>query len=96
MPKSGEELAQALQQAQAESSPLDDFIQITKELARLELQYKLDSAEFYARFQAGQMGDALDFMCWATKYEIHENLKANLKYLLDVSAQYALPIPVMA
>ena len=36
-----------------------------RELATFEQRYGLDSATFYRRFQAGEMGDALDLVEWA-------------------------------
>ena len=74
MPQSGEALKRELQQALENTSPLDDFIQIIKDLAQFELKYNLDSREFFTRFQEGKMGDDLEFMRWATKYEIYQDL----------------------
>jgi hypothetical protein len=67
MPQSGEILRQELQKALENTSPLDDFIQIIRDLAQFELKYKLESQEFFTRFQGGQMGDDIEFMRWATK-----------------------------
>ncbi|HEY85840.1 MAG TPA: hypothetical protein G4N96_12105 [Chloroflexi bacterium] len=73
MPQSGKELTQRLQTALRNSSPLDDFIQLVKDLKQLETQYQMDSEEFFDRFQRGDMGDQITFIRWANKYEIYAN-----------------------
>ncbi len=92
MPKSGEALREELRKALSTASPLDDFIQLVRDLTQLELQHKLDSQEFFARFQQGKMGDDIEFMRWATKYEIYQEMKADMDRLFDVLAQYAVPV----
>ncbi len=94
MPPSGEALKQELRKALDNASPLDDFIQVIKDLTQFELRYKLDSAEFFTRFQQGQMGDDIDFMRWATRYEIHREMKAGMEQLFNALDQYALPVAV--
>ena len=78
IPQSGEELKQELQKALQNASPLDDFIQIIKDLTHLEDQYQLESSQFYERFQRGEIGDEVDFIRWANKYEIYEEIKAEM------------------
>lgn len=92
MPQSGDALRQELQKALESASPLDDFIQVIRDLAQLEHQYKLDSKEFFARFQRGEIGDHIDFVRWANKYEIYQETKAELERVFDLLAQYALPL----
>ena len=92
MPKSGEALREELRKALGAASPLDDFIQLVRDLTQLELQHKLDSQEFFTRFQQGKMGDDIEFMRWATKYEIYQEMKADMDRLFDVLAQYAVPV----
>jgi hypothetical protein len=92
MPSSGEALRQELQKALENSSSLDDFVQIIRELSQLEQQHNLDSEAFLARFQRGEMGDNVDFVRWANKYEIYQEMKGDLEHVLDLLAQYALPV----
>lgn len=92
MPQSGESLRTALQRALEEPSPLEDFIQLVRDLTQFELQYKLGSEEFFDRFQRGEMGDRIEFMRWANKYEIYQEMKANMEHLFELLTQYALPV----
>ena len=92
MPQSSKELKQALQNALENSSPLDDFVQVIKDLRQFELEYKLESDEFFSRFQQGEMGDDIDFIRWANKYEIYQEIKIELEHIFDLLAQYALPV----
>jgi hypothetical protein len=92
MPQSSIELKQALQNALENSSPLDDFVQVIKDLRQFELEYKLESDEFFSRFQRGEMGDDIDFIRWANKYEIYQEIKIELEHIFDLLAQYALPV----
>ncbi len=47
---------------------------ILLDLQRFEQSYGMSTLEFYARFRSGQMGDAEDFMVWASLYEAHVEL----------------------
>jgi hypothetical protein len=47
-----------------------------------EQQYKLSSAEFYARYQRGEMGDTADMIEWAGDYQHYVQLKAELEQKL--------------
>ncbi|OGO43311.1 MAG: hypothetical protein A2Z04_07825 [Chloroflexi bacterium RBG_16_57_9] len=91
MPHSSEEFRQALREVLENASPVDDFVAIVKNLTILEQGYGMDSADFYARFQRGEMGDAMEFMRWATKYEMYREMKEDLSETLDLLEQYALP-----
>ena len=92
MPQSGEELKQILKTILDKTSPLDDFIQIIKDLNQLEQRYQMPSEEFYLRFQRGELGDSLDFIRWANRYEIYQETKADLEQVFDLLEQYALPV----
>ncbi|MEW5956820.1 MAG: hypothetical protein AB1801_03780 [Chloroflexota bacterium] len=92
IPQSGEELKQILKAALDKTSPLDDFIQIIKDLNQLEQHYQMTSEEFYPRFQRGELGDSLDFIRWANRYEIYQETKAELEQVFDLLEQYALPV----
>ena len=79
MPQSGEELKRELQKALDSTLPLDDFVQVIKDLTELEHRHKMKSEEFFAQFQRGELGDSLDFIRWATKYEIYQEMKTELE-----------------
>lgn len=72
MPQSGEELKQVLREALENAAPLSDFIQVVRELTQLELHYVMGSEEFFVRFERGELGDDVDFVRWAIKYEIYQ------------------------
>ena len=55
------------------------------DLAEFEAKYEMNSATFYARFRAGEMGDAMDFMEWASLYDMHEGAVQRLSLLKSQS-----------
>lgn len=94
MPQSGELLKEVLSQELAKTSPLSDFIQIVRDLTTFELKHKLTSQEFFSRFQNGDMDDDIEFIRWANKYEMYQEMKSDMENLFDLLTQYALPISV--
>ena len=52
----------------------------------------MDSQEFFARFEAGELGDEIDLIRWAIKYEIYQETKAELEQVVDLIEAYALPV----
>jgi len=75
-------------------TPVDDFVTVVRSLAQYEQKYGMESQEFYERFQQGEMGDAPDFMRWATQYEIYQELKQDLDQVLAALERYAIPATV--
>ena len=55
--------------------------QLEADLAEFEQQYNLSSTEFYRQFQAGQIGDDMDYVEWASLVQMAENLKKRLHLL---------------
>lgn len=45
-----------------------------RDLLEFEQRYGMESSAFYQRFEAGQLGDAMDFFEWAGVYELREDL----------------------
>lgn len=45
-----------------------------RDLRTFEDRYGTDSATFYRRFEAGELGDAMDFCEWAGLYELRQDL----------------------
>ena len=43
-------------------------------LRKFEDKYGMSTVEFYARFMAGKMGDARDFIKWAGNFMIYQRL----------------------
>jgi len=50
-------------------------------LRDFETRYAMTSSIFYRRFQAGELGDAMDFFEWAGLYELRQDLVAKIARL---------------
>ena len=55
--------------------------QLRAVMDEFELKYEMDSDSFYTRFRAGELGDAMDFMEWASLYDMHEGAARRLAVL---------------
>jgi predicted transcriptional regulator len=55
--------------------------QLQADLAEFERRYDLSSGEFYQRFRAGQMGDDMDYVEWASLVQMVHNLEKRLELL---------------
>jgi vacuolar-type H+-ATPase subunit D/Vma8 len=88
MPKSGAELREHLQKTLEKTSLLDDFVQIIKEITQLENHYNMKSEDFYDQFQQGKLGDDIDFVRWATKYEIYQEIKADIPIITSKPTEH--------
>ena len=53
-------------------------------LREFESRYEMDSKKFYTRFEAGKLGDAMDFFEWAGLYELHQDLLSKMRRLEQV------------
>ena len=51
------------------------------QLAGFEERYGLESADFYARYESGEMGDAVDFVEWSAMVEMLVDAKERLALL---------------
>jgi hypothetical protein len=45
-----------------------------QDLRTFETRYAMDSETFYQGFEAGELGDSMDFFEWAGLYELHQDL----------------------
>lgn len=50
-------------------------------LAVFETRYQMPSETFYARFDAGELGDAMDFFEWSGLYELYREVIAKIQRL---------------
>ena len=57
------------------------LVQLERDLSLFEQQHDLSSDAFYARFLAGEMGDAMDLMEWASLHQMAERLKQRIGLL---------------
>jgi len=51
------------------------------DLLEFEQHYRLSSHDFYARYQAGQTDDRMDFVEWASLVQMTANLEQRLRLL---------------
>ena len=79
---SSEEFQQTLQEAWENSSPLDDLLEIAWQLAELEQKYDMKSADFVEKFGRGEMGDEMDFIWWASIYDLYLDLRERIERAL--------------
>ena len=75
----------AMSQVARDESALRD---IERDLAELEQQYQMSSEVFYRRWQAGELGDAADFMDWNALYQMACQVRERLNVLRDTSTPY--------
>jgi hypothetical protein len=52
-----------------------------RDLCEFEERYGMESGEFYRRFEAGELGDAMDFFEWAGLYELDQDIQAKIQRL---------------
>ena len=56
-----------------------------EELQKFEARYGMKSDEFYRRFEAGELGDAMDFFEWAGLYELRLDILEKIRRLESAS-----------
>ena len=65
------------------TSPIDALVALTKQLYEYEIQYKMDSAEFFTKYNQGETSDDEIFVEWAGNYQhylaLHQDLVARLQ-----------------
>ena len=74
MPASGRILREYLNTAYENTTAVDDFVLIIQELTKLEIKHDMPSSQFYQQFQSGMMGDGIEQIRWANKYEIYQEM----------------------
>ncbi len=63
-----------------------ELAELQERLQAFEAQYQMPSAEFYRRFRAGELGDAMDFVEWSVFYEMWESVRERLQVLAAEAA----------
>jgi hypothetical protein len=61
-----------------------DINDIEISLKEFEEKYGLESTEFIKKFESSEMGDEMDFMEWASLYDMKERLKNRLNIVKGV------------
>ena len=51
------------------TNPLDALIALAKQLTTYELQYQMDSSEFFSQYSQGNTSDDEDLVEWAGLYQ---------------------------
>ena len=57
------------------------LVELQTELVKFEEQFGMDSDQFEAKYQCGEMGDDADVFEWHTLYRMAQRLRANLQLL---------------
>ena len=86
-----EEFQWMLKEATARSNPVDELIELWRELYELEQRYGMSSAEFYEKYQKGELGDDGDIMHWAIVYDSFLRRKQLLEAALIREAVWRTP-----
>ncbi len=79
-----EELRLLVQEAEGNYDPVEELLQLERQLAQLEQEYQLESAEFYHCYQAGEMGDDMAYVAWAGRYRLYIRLKESISNSLKL------------
>jgi hypothetical protein len=65
------------------TSPLDALIALAKQLNTYEIQYRMESEEFFTKYSQGETSDDEVFVEWANNYQhylaLHQALEDKLK-----------------
>ncbi|OGO43625.1 MAG: hypothetical protein A2Z04_04460 [Chloroflexi bacterium RBG_16_57_9] len=52
-----------------------------RDLENFEKRFGMTSTDFYARFEAGELGDLMDYFEWAGLWELHQRLQEKIRRL---------------
>lgn len=66
----------------AYASSVDALTALVRSLVTYERRHKLASADFYARYEKGELGDSAEFIEWAGDYQHYLQLKEELEHKL--------------
>ncbi|HRJ41843.1 MAG: hypothetical protein KJZ86_10350 [Caldilineaceae bacterium] len=75
---SPETFAQQLREVSAQYDPVDKLLALERDMALFEQTHGLVSSEFFRRYQAGTMGDSIEYVRWVGRYKLYQNLKSLL------------------
>ncbi|MBI3799698.1 MAG: hypothetical protein HY268_22340 [Deltaproteobacteria bacterium] len=60
------------------TSPVDALAALVRSLVEYEQQHHLASADFYVRYERGELGDSAEFVEWAGDYRHYLQLKIGI------------------
>ena len=52
----------------------EEIKRLNRELKKFERRYKKVSSDFFDEFNKGRLGDDIDYVEWASLYQMHNNL----------------------
>jgi hypothetical protein len=55
--------------------------QYERDLQEFEMRFDMESPLFYRRFEAGELGDNMDFFEWAGLYELYQEVQSKVERL---------------
>ena len=68
------------------TSPVDALVAVAKRLSKCELQYGIESEDFFAQYMQGEMPDDAAFVEWANDYRHYLALRRGLEDRLNDAA----------
>ena len=63
-------------------SPVDALAALIRSLVEYERRHNMTSADFYARYERGELGDSAEFIEWAGDYYHYLQVKEELENIL--------------
>lgn len=61
------------------NSTQQDISDLEQRLKNFEKKYQMSSSQFYQQFQAGNLGDEIEFFEWSVFYEMWNNAQQHIK-----------------
>ena len=90
-----QQLVEILRAADEQYDPVEELLDLQRELLVVEQKQGITSAEFYQRYHAGEMGDAVEIVRWAALYRQYVQLKSMISDSLNVVVSInSVPLPV--
>ncbi|MCP4357600.1 MAG: hypothetical protein GY796_06250 [Chloroflexi bacterium] len=86
-------LRQWLQEQSQQYDPVEELLRLQRELGEFEQRHQLGSDTFFQLYEAGEMGDDLDFVRWVGRYRLYRNLKQAISDSLKLVVVSSFPLP---
>ena len=84
---SADEFETLLTQAMSNANPIDDLLDLSRQLNEYEQKYRMSSEQFYQQYQAGLLDDALQHCVeWVAVYDLFMKTKRMLEAALMQAA----------
>jgi hypothetical protein len=78
-----EEMHRLIEEMRQHANPVDDLLELARTLNGFEQKYHLTSVDFFEKYQRGEMGDDMDFIRWAGRYQMYVDLKHKIELSLE-------------